>query len=44
MLVLGISGGLDQVYTERDFLFPYGTFHDSAAVLVEDGKLEAAIE
>jgi carbamoyltransferase len=44
MLVLGISGGLDQVYTERDFLFPYGTFHDSAAVLVEDGKVVAAIE
>jgi carbamoyltransferase len=44
MLVLGISGGLDQVYAERDFLFPYGTFHDSAAVLVEDGKVLAAIE
>ena len=44
MLVLGISGGLDQVYAERDFLFPYGTFHDSAAVLVEDGKVVAAIE
>ncbi|HEY0765889.1 MAG TPA: carbamoyltransferase C-terminal domain-containing protein [Pyrinomonadaceae bacterium] len=44
MLVLGISGGLDQVYAERDFLFPYGTFHDSAAVLVEDGKVVAGIE
>jgi carbamoyltransferase len=44
MLVLGISGGLDPVYANRDFLFPYGTCHDSAAVLVDDGRVVAAIE
>lgn len=44
MLVIGISGGLDPVYANRDFLFPYGTCHDSAAVLMDDGRVVAAIE
>jgi carbamoyltransferase len=44
MLVLGISGGLDPVYENREFLFPTHTCHDSAAVLVDDGKVVAAIE
>lgn len=44
MLVVGISGGLDPVYANRDFLFPYGTCHDSAAALLDDGKVVAAIE
>jgi carbamoyltransferase len=44
MLVLGISGGADHVFENRDFLYPYGEVHDSAAALVEDGKIIAAIE
>lgn len=44
MLVLGISGGSDPVYENRDYLYPHGEIHDSAAVLVDDGKVVAAIE
>lgn len=44
MLILGISGGLDPVYINREFLFPRNTCHDSAAVLIDDGKVVAAIE
>ncbi len=44
MLTLGISGSLDLVSQRREYLFPRGTFHDAAAVLVEDGKVVAGIE
>ncbi len=44
MLTIGFSGGLDQVFQNRDYLFAPGTFHDAAAVLVEDGEVVAAIE
>jgi carbamoyltransferase len=44
MLVLGVSGGLDPVYLNREFLFPKNTSHDSAAVLVADGEVVAAVE
>lgn len=43
MLVLGLSGGLDKV--DEQYYCPYPTQnHDSAAVLIEDGKVVAAIE
>jgi carbamoyltransferase len=44
MLVLGLFGGIDLLYQNRDFLVPYYELHDSAAALVEDGKIVAAIE
>ena len=44
MLTLGLSGGLDLVHQNREYLFPRGTCHDAAAVLVEDGNVFAAIE
>ena len=44
MLTLGLSGGLDLVDQNRDYLFPPGSFHDGAAVLVHDGKVVAAVE
>lgn len=39
MLVLGISGGIDLIHTRE-----IGICHDSAAVLLDDGKVVAAIE
>jgi carbamoyltransferase len=43
MLVLGLSGGLDKV--DEQYYCPYPTHaHDSAAVLVEDGRVVTAIE
>ena len=44
MLTLGISGGLDLISQNREYLFPRGSCHDAAAVLVEDGRVVAAIE
>jgi len=44
MLVLGLSGGADLIHEDRRYLFPYGEVHDSAAVLVDDGKVIAAVE
>jgi len=44
MLTLGISGSLDLVNQSREYIFPRGTCHDAAAVLVEDGKVVAGIE
>jgi carbamoyltransferase len=44
LLALGLSGGLDLMYQRRDYLFPPGTCHDSAAALAEDGRIIAAIE
>ena len=44
MRTIGLSGGLDLVSEHREYLFPPGTCHDSAAVLVEDGEVVAAIE
>lgn len=43
MIILGISGGLDSLY-EHTFSFPKGENHDSAAVLIIDGEVVAAIE
>lgn len=43
MLILGLSGGLD-LDCERRFDLPYGSYHDSAAVLLEDGVVVAGIE
>ena len=43
MLVLGLSGGLDPI--DEQYFCPLPSYsHDSAAVLIEDGKLVAAIE
>src|SRR5262245_50742722 len=44
MLVLGLSGGLDQPFERREHLFTPGFCHDAAAVLVEDGRVVAAYE
>lgn len=44
MLTLGLSGGLDLVHQNRDHLFPRGSCHDSAAALVDDGQVIAALE
>lgn len=43
MLCLGFSGGLNLVH-ENAFEIPRAFTHDGAAVLVEDGKVVAAIE
>ena len=43
MWTLGFSGGIDRV-GERVYDFPYDVVHDSAAVLVKDGEVVAAIE
>lgn len=43
MLVLGITGGWDAVH-ERQFQTHNAMRHDAAAVLVEDGRVVAAIE
>ncbi len=43
MNVLGLSGGFDPVHGD-EFQFPYSFAHDSAAVLLRDGVLVAAIE
>ena len=43
MLVLGLSGGLDAL--EEQYFCPYPTqAHDSAAVLLDDGRVVAGIE
>jgi carbamoyltransferase len=44
VIVLGISGGFDLVHQKREYLIADGNCHDSAAVLVEDGQVVAAIE
>jgi carbamoyltransferase len=44
VLTLGLSGGLDLVHQRRDYLFPRGSCHDAAAVLVEDGRVVCGIE
>jgi carbamoyltransferase len=43
MLCLGFSGGLNQVH-ENPYELPNAFTHDGAAVLVEDGRVLAAIE
>jgi carbamoyltransferase len=43
MLTLGFSGGIDRD-NERAYDFAYDEVHDSAAVLVRDGQVIAAIE
>jgi carbamoyltransferase len=43
MLILGLSGGLDLVH-ENHYELPYDFAHDSAAVLLDDGRVVAAIE
>jgi carbamoyltransferase len=44
MLVLGLCGGVDLAYQNREYLLQYPALHDSAACLVEDGRIVAAIE
>ncbi|HZL96390.1 MAG TPA: carbamoyltransferase N-terminal domain-containing protein, partial [Vicinamibacterales bacterium] len=44
MLTLGLSGGLDLLDQDRRYLFPLGSYHDSAAALVDDGRVVAAVE
>lgn len=45
MYILGLAGGLDPVFeTEDDYHFFYGSFHDSAAVLIKDNEVLAGIE
>ncbi|MDE3154819.1 MAG: nodulation protein [Acidobacteriota bacterium] len=41
--VLGLSGGFDRVHT-NDFQFPHSFAHDSAAVLLRNGRVVSAIE
>ncbi|MGY4262811.1 MULTISPECIES: carbamoyltransferase family protein [unclassified Bradyrhizobium] len=43
MLCLGLSGGLDRIY-ERSPELPSTFLHDGAAVLVQDGRVIAAVE
>ncbi|WP_162463128.1 carbamoyltransferase C-terminal domain-containing protein [Paenibacillus psychroresistens] len=43
MKILGIGGGLDRIH-EYNYEFPIGMAHDSAAVLLVDGKIVAGIE
>lgn len=43
MLVLGISGGIDLIHESR-FVMDGTYLHDSAAVLVEDGRVVAGVE
>lgn len=43
MLVLGISGGIDLIHESR-FVMDGAYLHDSAAVLVEDGRVVAGVE
>ncbi|HVC21501.1 MAG TPA: carbamoyltransferase C-terminal domain-containing protein [Vicinamibacterales bacterium] len=43
MTVLGLAGGFDLVYTD-EFQFPYSFAHDSAAVLLQNGRVVAAVE
>lgn len=43
MLVLGLSGGCDSVF-DRNFKLFEDAHHDTAAVLMEDGKVVAGIE
>ena len=44
MLVLGVSGGPDLVYTDSQVGRAIGIVHDTAAALLDDGKVVAAIE
>ncbi|MDA9420891.1 carbamoyltransferase family protein [Bradyrhizobium sp. CCBAU 53380] len=43
MLCLGLSGGLDRIY-ENSPQLPNTFLHDGAAVLVQDGRVVAAVE
>jgi len=43
MIILGLAGGLDLAHTNA-FRVPFDAMHDSAAVLVRDGRVIAAIE
>jgi carbamoyltransferase len=43
VLILGLTGGLDLVF-ERRYASARDWLHDSAAVLIDDGKIVAAIE
>ena len=44
MRILGISGGIHQAHEESTFALGKAIGHDAAAVLIEDGKIVAAIE
>ncbi len=41
--ILGLSGGFDPVHT-NEFQFPHSFAHDSAAVLLQNGRVVSAIE
>ncbi len=43
MIILGLTGGLDNIYENR-YHFTIDFAHDTAAVLVEDGKVVAGVE
>src|SRR6185312_4695893 len=43
MTVLGLTGGLDAAH-ETAYDLPFDFIHDAAAVLVRDGRVEAAVE
>jgi carbamoyltransferase len=43
MMVIGLSGGFDTTW-RLDYDLPYDFFHDAGAVLLEDGKMVAAVE
>ena len=43
MMILGLSGGLDSAH-RLEFDVPYDFLHDAAAVLLQDGRMVAAVE
>ena len=43
MLILGISGGFDTIYSLA-YNLPFWLLHDAAAVLLDNGRLVAAVE
>lgn len=43
MLVMGLSGGPSLIF-ENQLELDFNMFHDAAAVLIEDGKVIAAVE
>lgn len=44
MIALGLSGGMDLLHMKRPLFSPRNSYHDSAAALVDDGRVVRAIE
>jgi len=43
MMIVGLSGGFDPAW-RLDYDLPYDFMHDAAAVLLDDGRMVAAVE